>query len=134
ASQNREQKALGEQLSQHPGSICTDRHPDADLARTGCRARELKIGHVGAGYQEEKTDRSEQESQAGTHLATRHRDVEVVPASCDEPTARKVLRVLLCQTDMECVQLLLRRVLGDAWLKPHDSVDHAILADVCRKR
>ena len=107
AAGERQQDALGQQLPQQAAPTGANRHPNRHLARPGGAARQLQVGDVGTGNEEQERDRAEEELQAGPHLAARHRHVEVVPQPGREALLRKRRRLLLGQPLMQRPELLL---------------------------
>ena len=95
----REQHAFGQQLPQQPPASGANRHPDRHLSRSRRAARQLQIGDVGAGDEQQEGDSAEQQLQAGPHLAAGDGDVEVVAQRRREALLRERRRLLAAPAD-----------------------------------
>ncbi len=118
----RQQHALGQELTQQPPAVGADRHPDRHLAGPRGAARQLQVGHVGAGDQQQERDTAEEQLQAGPHLAARDRHVQIVPQRRRESLLGERRRLLLREPLVEGAELLLGRLLRDAGRQPDDRI------------
>ena len=106
AAGEREQDALGQELTQQPAAAGANRHPDGHLARPRGAARQLQVGDVGARDEEQERDRAEEQPQAGPHLSARHRHVQIVPQRGGEALRRKRRRLLGGEALVQGAELL----------------------------
>ena len=69
AAEEREEKALGEELPEEPLAPGAEGDADRELAGPAARAREEEVGHVGAGDEEDERDRAEEDEEERPHVS-----------------------------------------------------------------
>jgi hypothetical protein len=115
--------AFRQQLSHQPTAARAEGQAHRHLAAPAGTARELQVGHIRAGDQQEKADRAKQRLQARAHRAARHGHVQIVIQPRDKSVLRETSRALLCLLLHETEQLLGGHFLGDPRLETNDLAD-----------
>ncbi|MDQ3137822.1 MAG: hypothetical protein M3Q93_09600 [Gemmatimonadota bacterium] len=119
----RQQHALGQELTHEPLPAGAKRGPDGDLLRAGRGARQQQIGDVGACDQEHEPDGAQQHQQRGAHIPGGPRGER---CGDQAPVGRIGVRVLTLELFGEGTDLggcLLHRDTGP---KPRDQVEELV--------
>ncbi len=114
-----EQDALGQELAHHPAAACTQRGANRGLAAARRRLRELEIGDVGAGNEQEEPDGAQQHEERPPRRA----DEELVQRR--HPRAHDAVRrrVLLLEPPDDGLELRIRLLDRHARTKARDGPD-----------
>ena len=103
----RQEHALGEQLTHQPAAPRANRHAHRHLARPRSPACQLQVGDVGASDQQQESDGTQQQPKARLHLAAGDRHIEIVPKGGREALRRERRRLFEREAFVQSPELFL---------------------------